>query len=409
MKKNRFQWLNPIEIVLDWSLNPRNRDKAHIRDIARHMNEVGYLEKFPIIVYHLGDKFQCAAGAHRLEAAMLEDAEFEYLPLKEVYCDVRQGSKSDMIRSMLENNFQHTPGFNNGIGKMPSRNEVRDMRYRLLLYPDIFKKADRVLAKQWGCDHKTVGSLRKDIILKVLTGEFSPVDPKFSHIDAANLQEIEKIIADGVYEGLDRRYRPRKTKQHPKPQEKKEHTDEEAGEISDDPKAPSESEVLYPSSDIIKSARKALGRTDLAVATNPEANQVLKAKRFLTSQEEALAQKWVGKVFLSPSPTPETISRFAEKLTEAYQSGDVERAILLIQNPSLEVIWELFDEANALVICRVDSVQSGRSFVYAFYFGDDVSRFHDSFQDIGKSGMDWKNIQQYAGGQAASSLQTHSM
>ena len=403
MKKNRFQWLNPIEIVLDWSLNPRNRDKAHIRDIARHMNEVGYLEKFPIIVYHLGDKFQCAAGAHRLEAAMLEDAEFEYLPLKEVYCDVRQGHREDMIACMYQDNLRHSPL------KMPSEDETRRMLYGLLLFPHNFAKSDRRLATEWETSYKRIGRIREDIISKVSTETDVSVDFNLPHIKETDLEKIRKIIADGVYEGLDRRYRPRKTKQHPKPQEKKEHTDEEAGEISDDPKAPSESEVLYPSSDIIKSARKALGRTDLAVATNPEANQVLKAKRFLTSQEEALAQKWVGKVFLSPSGTPEMIRRFAEKLTEAYQSGDVERAILLIQNPLLEVIWELFDEANALVICRVDSVQSGRSFVYAFYFGDDVSRFHDSFQDIGKSGMDWKNIQQYTKHQAASSLQTHSM
>ena len=42
-----LKWLNPNDIVKDWSMNPRDRDEDHIRTIARHMNDNGYDHNFP--------------------------------------------------------------------------------------------------------------------------------------------------------------------------------------------------------------------------------------------------------------------------------------------------------------------------------------------------------------------------
>ena len=49
------QWLSPVNISIDWELNPRSRDEDHILDLAAHMNEHGYDEAHPIIVYKIKD------------------------------------------------------------------------------------------------------------------------------------------------------------------------------------------------------------------------------------------------------------------------------------------------------------------------------------------------------------------
>ena len=135
-----LQWMNPNEIIADWKVNPRERDDDHIRSLAAHMNEVGYITKYPIVVYKLTDAadpqgLYAATGHHRLAAATLESDEFPKLPLKEVFVEVLQGTRTEYFRRMLTDNFEHTPGFNRYIGKMPSRRELRTMRYRLMFFP----------------------------------------------------------------------------------------------------------------------------------------------------------------------------------------------------------------------------------------------------------------------------------
>ena len=73
-----LKWLDPDLIVSNWDLNPRERDENHILAIAHHMNDNGYDDAFPIIVYYLEEgpihpslNF-AATGYHRLAGCDVE-------------------------------------------------------------------------------------------------------------------------------------------------------------------------------------------------------------------------------------------------------------------------------------------------------------------------------------------------
>ena len=197
--------------------DPRERDDDHIRALAAHMNEKGYDAKFPIVVYCFENKdevYHAATGHHRLAASLLKDDEFPNLPLPEVYCEIREGTHAEYARWMLIDNFQHTPGFNQTIGKTPTRKELQQMRFQLLYFPDIFAKGDRLLAKEWGCDHKTVGEVRNWFISKLTRGEI----PQPDHITKTDIVQIKVIIESDLYIGKDGKKYPRtaQTQQEPK-------------------------------------------------------------------------------------------------------------------------------------------------------------------------------------------------
>ena len=155
LNNDHFEWISPHRIALNWNLNPRAMDEKHIQDIAFHMNAQGYNPNCPIIIYQLSDNADpksvgiAATGYHRLMASQFSGAEFPNLPLEKVYCEIRQGTMDDVIRTMLEDNLKWTPGMNAELGKMPSPAEIRTIRYRLMLFPDVFCKGDRWLAKDW--------------------------------------------------------------------------------------------------------------------------------------------------------------------------------------------------------------------------------------------------------------------
>ena len=109
---------------------------------------------------------------------------------------------------MLIDNFQHTPGFNKNIGKIPTRKELQQMRFQLLFFPDVFEKGDRLLATGWGCDHKTVSEVRNWFISKLTRGE----TPQPDHVSDSDIEKIKAIIESDLYTGIDGKKYPRTTK-----------------------------------------------------------------------------------------------------------------------------------------------------------------------------------------------------
>ena len=206
-----FVWKRQEELIWDWDLNPREKDESHVRAIASHMNEHGYDPKYPIIVYKFEgaeEIYYAATGHHRLEASLLKDDEFPNLPLSEVFVEIIEGTHSEYVRRMLIDNFQHTPGFNKNVGKIPTRKELQQMRFQLLFFPDVFEKGDRLLATGWGCDHKTVSEVRNWFISKLTRGETLQPD----YVPDSDIEKIKEIIASDLYLGKDGKKYPRTTK-----------------------------------------------------------------------------------------------------------------------------------------------------------------------------------------------------
>ena len=151
-------------------------------------------------------------------------------------------------------------------------------------------------------------------------------------------------------------------------------------------------EEWYTPSDVIDRVRAVLGDIDLDPASNPVANEVVKARRIYTKDDDGLVQDWHGKVFLNPPFGSDKISQFVEKLVDEYQSGNVSEAILLTESLSLPNWFsKAIAACNAMFITTDrfyywnddNETQRGWSKGCLFYFGKNRQVFYDVFKDIG--------------------------
>ena len=151
-------------------------------------------------------------------------------------------------------------------------------------------------------------------------------------------------------------------------------------------------EEWYTPSDVIDRVRAVLGDIGLDPASNPVANEVVKAKQIYTKDDDGLIQKWSGTVFLNPPFGSDKISQFVEKLVDEYQSGNVSEAILLTESLSLpkwfskaiDACDAMFMTADRFYYWNDDNeTQRGWSKGCLFYFGKNRQVFYDVFKDIG--------------------------
>lgn len=157
------------QIQTHWERN-RNPNKEHIHALARHMNEDGFNGAFPLQVVAIGaeKELHLAAGHHRLAAASLTDLTYPNLPLAEVWAEITPGTMDDVIRLMQEDNFRNDPGVNPRLGLPLTRDEKAAQCKALLMFPDVFRRSDRELAKDWGCHYNTVRGWREDVSAQIV-------------------------------------------------------------------------------------------------------------------------------------------------------------------------------------------------------------------------------------------------
>jgi hypothetical protein len=139
-------------------------------------------------------------------------------------------------------------------------------------------------------------------------------------------------------------------------------------------------------------ARLVLGNIDLDPASNPQANELVKAARIFTLDDDGLDQPWVGTVWLNPPYAQPAIADFAAKMVAEWKTGDVTAAIVLTHNYT-DTAWfqQLAHAATAICFTRgrVRFVSSdgelamptqGQAF---FYFGSELERFAGVFAEVG--------------------------
>lgn len=88
----------------------------------------------------------------------------------------------------------------------------------------------------------------------------------------------------------------------------------------------------YTPADLIECARKLLGTIDLDPASSALANQTVRANTWYGVEEDGLAQRWQGRVWMNPPYARGLIDRFIERLMECHLSGDVPEALILVNN-----------------------------------------------------------------------------
>ena len=148
----------------------------------------------------------------------------------------------------------------------------------------------------------------------------------------------------------------------------------------------------YTPSNIIELARKVMGSIDLDPASSELANKTVRANVFFTMQDNGLVQKWSGNVWMNPPYAQPLIGNFCNKLVEEFGIGNINQAIVLVNNAT-DTAWFHRLVIHSGCVCFT----KGRMrFIHTngnpgaplqgqaiLYFGDNVGEFMNLFEKIG--------------------------
>ena len=109
----------------------------------------------------------------------------------------------------------------------------------------------------------------------------------------------------------------------------------------------------YTPAKIIQAARDVLGGIDLDPATHEDAQAIIQAGAYFTTEMDGLAHEWAGRVWLNPPYSQPAICAFCDKLLAEMDAGRVTAAITLTNNAT-ETDWgqALLRRADALCFPR---------------------------------------------------------
>jgi ParB family chromosome partitioning protein len=149
----------------------------------------------------------------------------------------------------------------------------------------------------------------------------------------------------------------------------------------------------YTPGQFIESARSVMGSIDLDPATSALAQEVVRANRFFTKDDDGLTKEWCGNVWLNPPYAQPDVENFVVKIVAEYASGRTRQGILLTNNYS-DTQWFHHAQSRASAIAftkgRIQFIAAdgqpkpqpvqGQAF---FYFGNAPDRFASEFSTYG--------------------------
>jgi hypothetical protein len=148
----------------------------------------------------------------------------------------------------------------------------------------------------------------------------------------------------------------------------------------------------YTPAPYIEAARLVLGTIDVDPASNPMAQETVKAAKYFTVDDSGLEREWHGNIWLNPPYHRKLQPIFVDKLVEEIAAGHVKQAIMLTNNSSDTEWFRIAADASTLICFTMGRVgfttptgeevapTQGQAF---FYYGDNPSGFADVFEKIG--------------------------
>jgi ParB family transcriptional regulator, chromosome partitioning protein len=147
----------------------------------------------------------------------------------------------------------------------------------------------------------------------------------------------------------------------------------------------------YTPKEIIEAARNVMGEIDLDPASSEEANTIVKAVQYFNEQENGLLYSWRGRIFMNPPYASNLIGDFIKKLVDEINEGNVNEAIILVNNAT-ETRWFQSIARICSAVCfpmgrikfwhpRKEAVPlQGQAILYA---GKNIGKFLIEFKEMG--------------------------
>lgn len=148
----------------------------------------------------------------------------------------------------------------------------------------------------------------------------------------------------------------------------------------------------YTPAEYAEAARDVLGSIDCDPASSSIANRTIKASHFFSAEQDGLKRKWGKRVWMNPPYAQPLIGQFCEALVSRIGSGEVESALVLVNNATetgwFQSVLEI-SSAACFIKGRVKFVDrdgnpgaplQGQAVLYA---GKNVDSFTSAFSKFG--------------------------
>ena len=148
----------------------------------------------------------------------------------------------------------------------------------------------------------------------------------------------------------------------------------------------------YTPEEYIKSSLVVLENIDIDPASSKIANDLIKAKKYYSVDEDGLNKKWIGRVWMNPPYAQPAIEEFCDKLLDEIKCGNCIEAIVLVNNAT-DTKWFQKIAVRSSAICfhlgrikfwsqnkESSSPLQGQALLY---FGKNKNKFKNEFCKYG--------------------------